>query len=175
MGGVKAFAHRTSSALLRDCRRRARKLSSSCGGAWRPGSTISRRVRDLEDEIGAALFIRSNGGVHLTYAGHRFVVRARKAIGQVGRAAKDVGAIGRDEEGVVRIGIFSSLASGFLAELIQAYNASHSGVRLEFIEFVAAQTDRYEALANSPFVENRPSPEPAKLLKDELLFQRATL
>jgi hypothetical protein len=37
-----------------------------------------------------------------------------------------------------------------------------------------AQTDRYDALANAPFVENRPSPETATLLKDELLFQRAT-
>ena len=37
-----------------------------------------------------------------------------------------------------------------------------------------AQTDRYEALANSPMVENRPTPETARLLKDELLFQRAT-
>jgi hypothetical protein len=37
-----------------------------------------------------------------------------------------------------------------------------------------AQTDRYEALANSPMVENRPTPETSKLLKDELLFQRAT-
>src|SRR6516165_11369915 len=37
-----------------------------------------------------------------------------------------------------------------------------------------AQTDRYEALANSPMVENRPTSETAKLLKDELLFQRAT-
>ena len=37
-----------------------------------------------------------------------------------------------------------------------------------------AQNDRYDALANSPMVENRPTPETGKLLKDELLFQRAT-
>ena len=37
-----------------------------------------------------------------------------------------------------------------------------------------AQTDRYEALANSAMFENRPTPETSKLLKDELLFQRAT-
>jgi hypothetical protein len=37
-----------------------------------------------------------------------------------------------------------------------------------------AQTERYEALADSPMVENRPTPETAKLLKDELLFQRGT-
>jgi hypothetical protein len=37
-----------------------------------------------------------------------------------------------------------------------------------------AQTDRYEALANSAMTENRPTPETAKLLWEELLFQRAT-
>jgi hypothetical protein len=39
---------------------------------------------------------------------------------------------------------------------------------------VQAQTDRYDALANSPMFESRPTPETSKLLKDELLFQRAT-
>jgi hypothetical protein len=33
---------------------------------------------------------------------------------------------------------------------------------------------RYDALANSPMAENRPTPETAKVLRDELLFQRAT-
>ena len=36
-----------------------------------------------------------------------------------------------------------------------------------------AQSERYDALANSPMAENRPTAETAKLLKDELLFQRA--
>jgi hypothetical protein len=38
----------------------------------------------------------------------------------------------------------------------------------------SAQQSRYEALADAPMFENRPTPETAKLLKDELLFQRAT-
>jgi hypothetical protein len=37
-----------------------------------------------------------------------------------------------------------------------------------------AQPDRYDALANSAMTENRPTPETAKLLRDELRFQRAT-
>jgi hypothetical protein len=41
-------------------------------------------------------------------------------------------------------------------------------------EIAQAQTDRYDALANSAMFENRPTPQTAKLLKDELLFQRAT-
>lgn len=34
--------------------------------------------------------------------------------------------------------------------------------------------DRYDALANSAMAENRPTPETAKTLQDELFFQRAT-
>ena len=37
-----------------------------------------------------------------------------------------------------------------------------------------AQTSRFDALANAPFVENRPTKETAQTLRDELLFQRAT-
>ena len=39
---------------------------------------------------------------------------------------------------------------------------------------VHAQIDRFDSLANSPMAENRPTPATAKLLRDELLFQRAT-
>src|SRR5262245_23481250 len=45
---------------------------------------------------------------------------------------------------------------------------------LGLVPIAQAQTDRYEALANSAMTENRPTPETAKLLKDEILFQRAT-
>ena len=54
-----------------------------------------------------------------------------------------------------------------LAATIMLATASFSAI-------ARAQSDRYEALANSPMLENRPTPETAKALKDELLFQRAT-
>lgn len=38
----------------------------------------------------------------------------------------------------------------------------------------SAQFDRFEALSSLPFAENRPTPETAATLRDELLFQRAT-
>ncbi len=97
-------------------------------------SAVSRRIRDLEDEIGAALFIRHPSGVTLTQAGEVFVRHARQALKQVSYAAVDVGAIGRGETGIVRIGIFSSLASGFLAQLLKAFTTSHSNVRIDIIE-----------------------------------------
>ena len=38
----------------------------------------------------------------------------------------------------------------------------------------SAQLPRFEALSSLPFAENRPTPETAETLRDELLFQRAT-
>lgn len=97
-------------------------------------SAISRRVRDLEDEIGVALFIRHRCGVDLTDAGQRFLIRARKALNQVGHAAIEAGSFGRGEVGTVRIGIFSSLASGFLPDLLRAYVDANPHVRPDLIE-----------------------------------------
>ncbi|RVD68003.1 LysR family transcriptional regulator [Mesorhizobium sp. M4A.F.Ca.ET.029.04.2.1] len=43
-------------------------------------STISRRVRDLEDRVGASLFHRYSGGVRVTVAGERYLGHARKVL-----------------------------------------------------------------------------------------------
>lgn len=97
-------------------------------------SAISRRVRDLEDRLGASLFQRHTGGVSLTLAGQRFLRRARMALQQIDDGAKDVAVIGRSEEGRIRIGIFSSLASGFLFDLLRAFDRNHAGVLVELID-----------------------------------------
>ncbi|MFG1193389.1 MULTISPECIES: LysR family transcriptional regulator [Xanthobacter] len=97
-------------------------------------SAISRRIRDLEDQIGASLFIRHAGGVTLTLAGQRFIDRARLALSQLEEGAREVGAIGRAEAGHLRVGLFSSLASGFVSRLFAAYDDRHPNVEVSFQE-----------------------------------------
>lgn len=94
----------------------------------------SRRIRDLEARLGAALFIRSPGGVQLTQAGMQFVERGRKALSEIGLAKAVATKVGRGEDGHVRIGIFSSLASGFLSDLIESFGTRHATVKLTFID-----------------------------------------
>lgn len=54
-------------------------------------STISRRIRDLEDRMGASLFIRQTSGARPTDAGDRFIQHARKVLLQVDLASADRG------------------------------------------------------------------------------------
>jgi DNA-binding transcriptional LysR family regulator len=120
--------------------------AAECGGFRRAAkalnvqeSAVSRRIRELEDEIGASLFIRQSSGVILTHAGKQLIRRAREALESVAQVKIDTYAAGRGEEGSVRIGIFSSLASGFLSQLLRDYSARHDRVLIELIEGAPSQ------------------------------------
>ena len=97
-------------------------------------SAISRRIRELEIRLGAALFIRSTGGVRLTQAGKSFVQRGRQAMTQIGLARTEVGAIGRGDAGEIRIGIFSAVGTGFLAKLISVFGSANPAIKLTFVD-----------------------------------------
>jgi DNA-binding transcriptional LysR family regulator len=123
--------------VLAAAEKRSFRQAAAEPGVWE--STISRGIRDLEDEIGVALFIRYPGGVRLTNAGSKFLNHACAATDRLEYALKDAGAAGRSEVGMVRIGIFTSMASGFLADLLQAYQAENPSVRLDFAEGAPAE------------------------------------
>jgi len=54
-------------------------------------STISARVKRLEDELGARLFIRNRAGANLTPAGRRFLVYAKRLVLTADQALDEVG------------------------------------------------------------------------------------
>jgi len=97
-------------------------------------STVGRRVRALEDVLGVSLFERTPAGVRLTTAGARFFEQARVGLRQLDDAVQTAGAAGRGVIGHLNIGILSSMAAGFLREVIRAYRASHADVAMHILE-----------------------------------------
>jgi DNA-binding transcriptional LysR family regulator len=102
-------------------------------------SAVSRRIRSLEDTLGVSLFERYHGGVRITAAGARFFDRARSALAQLDYAVKTAGAAGRGENGHLRIGIFSSIAAGFLRDLIRGFREQHPDVALQISELASRE------------------------------------
>jgi DNA-binding transcriptional LysR family regulator len=97
-------------------------------------SVLSRRVRALEDELGVALFERNSAGVRVTNAGARFFQQAGDALDQLDQASRIAEAAGRGATGQLSIGIRSSIAAGFLRELIRSYSAQHPDVAIRLVE-----------------------------------------
>lgn len=97
-------------------------------------STVSRRIRSLEDKLGVSLFERYSGGVRLTVAGQHFIDQAEVALSNLDHAVKNAGVAGRGAEGRLRIGIFSSLASHFPRTALATFLSRHPRVEVEVVE-----------------------------------------
>lgn len=100
-------------------------------------SSVSARVKALEEDLGIVLFERHARGVRLTEAGRHFVERIAAGIDQLDHAVKTAGMAAAGESGRLRIGIHALIPRSFLAKLIGQYREDHPGVEVEMTEGTA--------------------------------------
>ena len=75
-------------------------------------STLSRRLRDLEEHLGVPLFERTSGGTRATIAGREFLSAARRILAETESAVRKLKMRSRGENGQLTIGIYASLSTG---------------------------------------------------------------
>ncbi|KAA3513712.1 LysR family transcriptional regulator [Agrobacterium vitis] len=97
-------------------------------------STVSRRIQLLERRLGGPLFVRSLSGAKLTEAGARFLEEAALGASYIHEAVKDMKATHREGSGKIRIGLMTSLASGFLPNLVGEYHSRFRKVDVKIAE-----------------------------------------
>lgn len=100
-------------------------------------SSVSARVKALEEDLGILLFERHARGVRLTEAGRYFVERIAAGIDQLDHAVKTAGMAAAGESGRLRIGIHALIPHSFLAKLVGQYREDHPGVEVEMTEGTA--------------------------------------
>lgn len=84
-------------------------------------STISSRIRVLEDQLGAALFTRGRSGAKLTPAGERFQAHAHELFNAWARAMRDVSEA-EGFEASLYISAQLSLVNSLFYDLIDAFD-----------------------------------------------------
>ena len=102
-------------------------------------SSVSARIRSLEEDLGILLFERNTRGVRLTEAGRLFVERVSAGVDQLDHAVKTAGMTAAGECGCLRIGIPSLIAGSFLDNLLAGYRRDHPCVAVEMIEATARE------------------------------------
>ena len=100
-------------------------------------SSVSARVKALEDDLGVLLFERNTRGVRLTEAGRLFVERVSAGVDQLDHAVKTAGMAASGECGRLRIGVYALIPRSFLAELIGQYREDHPCIEVEITEGTA--------------------------------------
>src|SRR5881296_1286221 len=79
----------------------------------------SRQIRDLEDELGVALFDHGAKAVWLTEAGRVFLTEARAALQRVDDAVHMAKAVASGQRGEIHVGYAPSLAVELLPEALR--------------------------------------------------------
>ena len=100
-------------------------------------SSVSARVKALEEDLGIQLFERQARGVRLTEAGRRFVERVASGVDQLDHAVKTAGMAAAGERGCLCIGIHALIPGSFLDKLIAKYRDNHPGIEVEIAEGTA--------------------------------------
>lgn len=95
--------------------------------------SVSEQVRQLERQLGVALFRRVGRGVVPTEAAEALRPYAERTIGTAEEARRAVAAVSSLETGTVRFGIFGTARLYLGADLIGDVLQRHPGLRMELI------------------------------------------
>ena len=94
--------------------------------------TIGRKVRRLQDVIGAQLFVTTKHGVRLTERGEELAAAVFRLDQSLFALASDLKARANDAEGVVSISITDGLAAFFAAPAVPALSTRYPRIQLHF-------------------------------------------
>ena len=92
--------------------------------------TISRRVAELEEELGTALLLRSTRSLALTEAGHRYLERARDALASV-VAAREAATGSPRLTGSLHVAAPLSFTHSRLAPRLPAFVSAHPDLQID--------------------------------------------
>ena len=130
-------------------------------------SAVSKRVRSLEERLGARLLNRTTRRVAATDVGRALYERARVLLADLEEAEAEVAELQAEPRGLLRVGAPMDFARRHLAEPLAAFAAAHPAVRLEveltdrFVDVVGEGFDvvvRIGSLPDSSLVARRLAP-----------------
>src|SRR5260370_25932922 len=92
---------------------------------------LSRQIRDLENELGIALFDRDAKAVRLTEAGRVFLTEVRVILQRVENAVEIAKDVAGGKRGEIHVGYAPSLTVELLPRAMRYFRESNPGVRVQ--------------------------------------------
>lgn len=99
---------------------------------------VSKKLRQLEAELGVPLITRSQKGIDLTRYGEAFAVRARAILNETDRAVDEMKQLRGELEGAVRIVLAPSSCVDLVPQAVRLFQRDCPQVRLDIYEGLQA-------------------------------------
>lgn len=94
-------------------------------------SALSRRIRAIEQELGAELMTRSRQGIHFTPAGEIALAHARSIRREIADLRAEIAGIGEEVCGTLRAGVSVNYSIYRLPDVLSRYHHSYPKVNLQ--------------------------------------------
>lgn len=129
-----------------------------------PPNTVSRRIQQLEAQLGTRLMQRSTRKLTLTSAGQAFHERCAGAVDGLVEAGQELMTGSREPSGLIRVAATADFFDFFPMEWVADFLAAHPLVRVDFVlsdakaDLIAEQIDiafRGGELADSGYIARK--------------------
>ncbi len=97
-------------------------------------STLSRRLHEIERQLGLVLFERTKGGTNLTTVGREFVLSAKRILDDVYTELRRLRSISRGELGLLTIGVHASPSAGNMHATLVEYHRRFPDVDVRTVD-----------------------------------------
>lgn len=118
-----------------------RNIARAAAQASLVGSAVSKRLSQLEQQLGTPLLVRRRHGVEPTAAGEALLEQARGMLVSAQRIERDMAAFGAGVRGQVRVLASASAMAESLADEVAAFLQlpGHDGIRVDLEERVSVE------------------------------------
>lgn len=100
---------------------------------------ISKSIKNLEEQLGGQLFIRTKRGVILTEEGKEFYKYIKQAIEYIGNAENKFSELMNLETGTIKIGISTTLTKEFLLPYLNIFHKKYPKVDIQIVTNISTE------------------------------------
>jgi DNA-binding transcriptional LysR family regulator len=97
-------------------------------------SSVTEAMKELEADLGVALFERHSRGLNITYKGHQFLRHAKAILADVSDARRAFSEASEKTTGTLNLGVTSLVAGYFFSDILARFRRAYPDVEVSALE-----------------------------------------
>ena len=97
-------------------------------------SAISHAISSMEKELGFSVLTRSKSGITMTNAGEQLLPYVNAVLNSDESLQQVIAELNGLKQGKVKIGVFSSICTSWLPEILQSFRRKYEGITIEVFQ-----------------------------------------